>query len=460
MEFFDVKKNWGETEVKVGRAWRLDELRIKSNADLHKLWYVLLKERNMLYTMEKECNEKMKTFPNPERIDKVQESMNNIETVVRERNVAYYKLETGETGERPVEEVINVLGLPMEYKKSEYTVPQFMNRRWVKPYLEHGLITSMAVKKFLRLYKEKKNREQRQARNRDFNHVQQLIKRFPNMDMEKLKMEYPDVDIEKAKRSNTTQRLCGAYATWSQRSAACPRQRPQPNIEKLSFRSLPQYSGAGTLLHLIYSFLDGGRYKARGRSTTAPVPTGSVPCPIAISDRPLLSTKMAFVFKGAILLCVTSLASAGHAGGYSYNKFSGPVSGQIREIQVPAAEGIPAQQHADYGFDHQTGKIHPDTAKYAHLKTVDYVAKPDYQYAYGVEDPKRGNLQNHKESRDGDVVHGEYSLVEPDGSVRLVRYTADPKNGFQAVVHKKPAGGQAPPPAHYGHNEEDDNREY
>lgn len=58
-------------------------------------------------------------------------------------------------------------------------------------------------------------------------------------------------------------------------------------------------------------------------------------------------------------------------------------------------------------------------------------AKPDYHYAYGVEDPHTGNLQNHKESRDGDVVHGEYSLVEPDGSVRLVRYTADPKNGFQ-----------------------------
>lgn len=208
MEFFDAKKNWSETNIKVGRSWKVDELRIKSNTDLHKLWFVLLKERNMLYTMEHECNENMRLFPNAERVDKVQTSMNNIETVIRERNVAYYKLETGETGERPTEEVISKIGLPETYEKREYYIPRFMNTRWVRPYLENGYISSRAVKKFLQLYTEKQRNEKRKARNRDFSHVQQLLKRFPDMDMEKLKAEYPDVDIDKAKRSKKARGHC------------------------------------------------------------------------------------------------------------------------------------------------------------------------------------------------------------------------------------------------------------
>jgi large subunit ribosomal protein L47 len=54
-----------------------DELRLKSNEDLHKLWYVLLKERNMLLTMLEAYNDESEVMPNQERFDKVKfESMN------------------------------------------------------------------------------------------------------------------------------------------------------------------------------------------------------------------------------------------------------------------------------------------------------------------------------------------------------------------------------------------------
>lgn len=78
--------------------------------------YVLLKEKNMLLTMEYESNEKAKLFPSPERIDKVEESMKNLETVVRERNTAYHLLETGIDGERPKEMVTNQMGFRFLYK--------------------------------------------------------------------------------------------------------------------------------------------------------------------------------------------------------------------------------------------------------------------------------------------------------------------------------------------------------
>lgn len=54
-----------------------------------------------------------------------------------------------------------------------------------------------------------------------------------------------------------------------------------------------------------------------------------------------------------------------------------------------------------------------------------------------MEDGRTGDKKSQYEVREGDVVRGQYSLVEPDGSIRIVEYTADPKNGFNAVVTKK-----------------------
>lgn len=77
---------------------------------------------------------------------------------------------------------------------------------------------------------------------------------------------------------------------------------------------------------------------------------------------------------------------------------------------------------------------HKDEHGHSHGHSIDYVAKPDYHFAYGVEDPKSKVSQSRKESRHGDTVHGEYSVVDPNGVLRVVKYTADKHNGFQAEV--------------------------
>lgn len=70
-----------------------------------------------------------------------------------------------------------------------------------------------------------------------------------------------------------------------------------------------------------------------------------------------------------------------------------------------------------------------------HGHTVDYVAKPDYQFEYGVEDPKSQVSQFRKENRQDDAVVGEYSYTDPLGHVRLVKYTADKLHGFRAEIY-------------------------
>lgn len=74
---------------RVGRAWRASELRLKSFDDLQKLWFVLLKERNMLATYKELCRQKGATMQGSERLWKCKLSMARIRTVVHERTIKY-----------------------------------------------------------------------------------------------------------------------------------------------------------------------------------------------------------------------------------------------------------------------------------------------------------------------------------------------------------------------------------
>lgn len=63
---------------------------------------------------------------------------------------------------------------------------------------------------------------------------------------------------------------------------------------------------------------------------------------------------------------------------------------------------------------------------------------PQYTYGYNVRDSLTGDFKSQVETRNGQVVKGSYSLIEADGSRRIVDYVADPVNGFNAVVRKEP----------------------
>ncbi|SPP85302.1 pheromone-processing carboxypeptidase KEX1 [Drosophila guanche] len=117
------------------------------------------------------------------------------------------------------------------------------------------------------------------------------------------------------------------------------------------------------------------------------------------------SWKMARACHTRLLGLIVGLGMIGvcSAVGYSYTRFEGPVAGPEHLVTV-------------------------------HNGRTDYVARPEYSFAYGVEDGKTRVLQNRKETRNGDEVRGVYSVVDPDGTLRVVKYTADDANGFQAEV--------------------------
>lgn len=70
---------------------------------------------------------------------------------------------------------------------------------------------------------------------------------------------------------------------------------------------------------------------------------------------------------------------------------------------------------------------------------------PQYSFSYGVTDHHTGDSKAQEETLVDGVIHGSYSLTEPDGTIRKVTYTADKVNGFNAVVEKKGAAIVAKP---------------
>ncbi|KAM9848736.1 large ribosomal subunit protein uL29m isoform 1-T1 [Aulostomus maculatus] len=176
-EFFDYPDNWGERAVKSGGPWTAKQLRKKSNEDLHKLWYVLLKEKNMLLTVEQESKRERVSMPSPERIRKVERSMIRLETVVKERETALRLLQTGQEKARPGAWRRNVLGFTYWYRFKEYAIPWYMNRR----YKRKKFYTPKFVEPYVRLQIEKYIRDKYRKDRFERETLAKLKERFPQM---------------------------------------------------------------------------------------------------------------------------------------------------------------------------------------------------------------------------------------------------------------------------------------
>ncbi|XP_047511838.1 larval cuticle protein A2B-like isoform X2 [Pieris napi] len=126
-------------------------------------------------------------------------------------------------------------------------------------------------------------------------------------------------------------------------------------------------------------------------------------------------------FKLAVLVCAFATVQAGVVAPLSYTAHPAPVAYAAAPAQLLHAAPV--------------------------AKVVEeYDAHPQYSFAYDVQDGLTGDSKSQHETRDGDVVQGSYSVVDPDGTKRTVEYTADPHNGFNAVVHKEPLGVKAVAP--------------
>ncbi|XP_073817924.1 larval cuticle protein A2B-like [Musca autumnalis] len=125
---------------------------------------------------------------------------------------------------------------------------------------------------------------------------------------------------------------------------------------------------------------------------------------------------MAFKFVSFFALLAFVSAGGIVSASHVYHTAPAAVVKSVASLHPHAAAAHPIYAKVDDEFDHH----------------------PQYKYGYDVKDSISGDSKSQVEERNGDVVRGEYSLIDADGFKRTVKYTADDVNGFNAVVHREP----------------------
>lgn len=155
----------------------------------------------MLLTMQQAYKDEFFPMPNPERMDKVEDSMENLEEVVRERNRAYHNLEVGTDGERDNYQRVDFSGRLVPYKPLQHAIPRYMNKMFNnKIKLRYHTNFGPDVVQFLRRLEEKKYNSEKHEVNVQLRDAARIVRRFPDVDMDALQEKFPEIDPNKLKR--------------------------------------------------------------------------------------------------------------------------------------------------------------------------------------------------------------------------------------------------------------------
>ncbi|XP_052847791.1 cuticle protein 21 [Drosophila gunungcola] len=184
-------------------------------------------------------------------------------------------------------------------------------------------------------------------------------------------------------------------------------------------------------------------------------PLGAAPyfAPAAYSASPLgYSAPLGYnapLVAGPAPLVAKTYAAAPFAAGPFAAPFAAPVAPVAARLAAPLAAPVAAPLAAPLAAPVAAPLAAPVAAPLAApvaapvaaplaapIATEIVDAHPQYKFAYDVQDTLTGDSKTQEETRDGDIVRGSYSLIEPDGSRRIVSYYADSINGFNAVVQK------------------------
>ncbi|KAL0275815.1 UNVERIFIED_CONTAM: hypothetical protein PYX00_003553 [Menopon gallinae] len=143
-------------------------------------------------------------------------------------------------------------------------------------------------------------------------------------------------------------------------------------------------------------------------------------------------------FKFVVFAALIAVAKAGVIGAPAVVAPGAPLAARTIAYAAPVAHHAPVAYAAAPAIAKVAAPVAyaAPVAKAVAVDT-DYDPNPSYSYAYDIQDALTGDSKSQEESRQGDVVQGSYSLTEPDGTRRVVHYTADPVNGFNAVVDRQ-----------------------